>query len=144
MKQLMHLLIIFSFILHNLGQFWRPLGPPAIAYVSTGSAIIAFASYVMFFLFIVCDQSSNSEFMNKSDEFVIASKDNVAFAQSVLFQGEFYIWRRLLKECGVGLFEELVRNILGWKMHLLKECLFISWVGESHCMYCSLEIVNWD
>ena len=65
------------------------------------------------FCLLFCDQSSNSEFMNKSDEFVIASKDNVAFAQSVLFQGEFYIWRRLLKECGVGLFEELVRNILG-------------------------------
>ena len=60
------------------------------------------------------DQSSNSKFMNKFDEFVIASKDFLLLSfKAVLFQGEFYIWRRLLKECGVGLFGELVWHILG-------------------------------
>ena len=38
-------------------------------------------------------------------------------------QGEFYIRRRLFKECGVGLCEEIVFYILGWKMHVYKRCV---------------------
>ena len=43
--------------------------------------------------------------------------------KAVFLQGEFYIRRRLFKECGVGLCEELVFYILGSKMHVYKRCV---------------------
>ena len=77
---------------------------------------------VIYFLSLFRDESSPNLWTNLRNVSLFLQVI-LLWLKAVFLQGEFYIRRRLFKECGVGLCEELVFYILGWKMHVYKRCV---------------------
>ena len=90
---------------------------------------------VIYFLSLFREQSSPNLWTNLRNVSLLL-RLILLWLKAVFLQGEFYIRRRLFKECGVGLCEEQVFYILGWKMHVHKRCVL------RVCLYLKFERAN--
>ena len=97
--------------------------------------LLSTSCLVIYFLSLFREQSSPNLWTNLRNVSLLWRVILLSL-KTVFLQGEFYIRRRLFKECGVGLCEALVFYILGWKMHVYKRCLL------RVCLYLEFERAN--
>lgn len=91
--------------------------------------------FVIYFLSLFRDQSSPNLWTNLRNVSLLL-RVILLWLKAVFLQGELYIRRRIFKECGVGLCEELVFYILGWTMYVYKRCVL------RVCLYLEFERAN--